>query len=343
MIFIGSRQVTVPGAMFWRVYRFPRYRLISLPTPLEKAENLGRRLGIELYVKRDDVMELALGGNKARKLEYILGDALAKGCDTLITIGAYHSNHARLTAAAARKAGLDVHLVLTPPGSPEPQGNLLLDMLLGAEIHYASSEEEATSMMEEIASRLKERGRNPYIIPVGGSSPYGVLGYAAAALEIMQQLRSMGVEPGYIVHASGTGTTQAGLILGLKLLGAEVEVVGIGISRPLREARERVSRLVGEAAKLLGVDVGLEPEEIVIMDDYKFGGYAKITREVVETMKLAARVEGLILDPVYTAKALYGLMDLASKGYFEKGAVVFIHTGGTPIPFQKADIITKYL
>ncbi len=331
------------GAMFWRIHRFPRYRLISLPTPLERAERLGRELGLELYVKRDDVMELALGGNKARKLEFILGDALAKGCDTLITRGAYHSNHARLTAAAARKAGLEVHLVLTPPGSPEPQGNVLLDKLLGAEIHYTDTYDEADKLMERIAEELKARGRKPYIIPGGGASPHGVLGYAAAALEILQQLSEAGVRPGYIVHAAGTGATQAGLILGLRLLGADVEVVGISVGRGSGEMRERIVGLVRSAARLLGVKLDLDPEEVVVFDDYRFGGYAIITREVVETMKMAARTEALILDPVYTAKAMYGLADLASKGYFEARPVVFLHTGGTPIPFQTAEQIAPLL
>lgn len=294
-------------------------------------------------MKRDDVMELALGGNKARKLEFILGDALSKGCNTLITVGAYHPNHVRLTAAAARKAGLEAHLVLTPPGTPRPQGNMLLDMLLGAKIHMAESWDSAPEFMEKLAEKLRGEGRKPYIIPGGGASPHGVLGYAAAALELMQQLRKRGVTPRYIVHASGTGATQAGLVLGLKLLGAEdVRVVGIGISRPPRVARERVANPVNSAAKLLGVDLGVEPEDITV-EDYRFGGYAVITREVVEAMRLAALKEGLILDPVYTAKALHGLADLAAKGYFGKGPIVFIHTGGTPITFQYNEAVVEHL
>lgn len=331
--------------MIWKVFSFPRYKLITLPTPLEKANKLSEELGIELYIKRDDVMELALGGNKVRKLEFILGDVLSKGCDTLITRGAFHSNHARLTAAAARKAGLDVYLVLTPPGTPELQGNVLLDKLLGAKIVYAKDYEEADNIMEELANELKEKGKKPYIIPGGGASPHGVLGYAVASLEIMQQLYSLGRKPKYIVHATGTGATQAGLVLGMKLIGADdVEVIGISISRKKNEAKERVYKLINETLKLLDVNVKIRLEDIVVFDDYIFGEYAAITKEVVETMKLIARKEGLILDPVYTAKAMYGLIDLAKKGYIERNStVVFIHTGGTPIPFQVSKAIEKYL
>jgi len=312
---------------------------------MEKAERLSRELGIDLFIKRDDVMELALGGNKVRKLEFLMGDVLAKGCDVVITRGAFHSNHARLTAAAARKLGLDVYLVLTPPGTPELQGNVLLDRLFGAEIVLANSYEEADELMKKLAEELRERGRRPYVIPGGGASPLGVLGYVNASLEILEQMYSMGKRPRYIVHATGTGTTQAGLVLGLKLLGADdIEVVGISVSRKANEARERVHRLITETTKILNVSVNIEPEDIVVFDNYVFGTYANVTKEVVDTMKYVARKEGLVLDPVYTAKAMYGLMDLVEKGYIEKNStVVFIHTGGTPIPFQTSKVIEQYL
>ncbi len=312
---------------------------------MDKAERLSKELGIDLYIKRDDVMELALGGNKVRKLEFLIGDALAKGCDVVITRGAFHSNHARLTAAAARKMGLDVYLVLTPPGTPDLQGNVLLDKLLGAEIVLTSTPEEADELMNKLAEELRERGRRPYVIPGGGASPLGVLGYVNAALEILEQMYSMGKRPRYMVHATGTGTTQAGLVLGLKLLGVDdIEVVGISISRRANEARERVYRLITETAKLLNVRIDMEPEDVTVFDDYVFGAYANVTKEVVDMMKYVARKEGLILDPVYTAKAMYGLIDLVEKGYIEKNStVVFIHTGGTPIPFQMSKIIEQYL
>jgi len=330
--------------VIWRIHRLPRFRLISLPTPMEKAENLGKELGVNLFVKRDDVMELALGGNKVRKLEFLIGDALAKKCDTVITRGAFHSNHARLTAAAARKAGLDVYLVLTPPGTFDLQGNILLNELLGAKMVLAKDRKEAVLRMEEIAEKLRREGRNPYIIPGGGASPVGVMGYALAAKEILEQLQEQGVKPDYIVLATGSGGTQAGLVLGLKLLGADdVKVVGISISPDKREGQKRVSSLVNQAAQLLDVNIHVEPEEITVIDDYLGGGYGSINKEVVETIKYVARREALILDPVYTAKAMQGLIDLARKDYFGKNSnIVFIYTGGTPILFQ-ADELKDYL
>jgi 1-aminocyclopropane-1-carboxylate deaminase len=327
-----------------RIIYKPRVKLTSLPTPLERAEKLGREAGVELFVKRDDVMELAFGGNKVRKLEFILGDALSKGADTVITKGAYHSNHARLTAAAAAKLGLDAYLVLYPPGRPEPQGNLLLDALFGAKVAEAPSPEVADEIMERLAADLRAKGRKPYVIPGGGASPIGVYGYALALLEIVEQLRQLGKKPRYIVHATGTGTTQAGLVLGKKLLGLEdVEVIGISVGRSAAEVKERVARLATESAATLGLDIKVDPEEVTVYERYTFGGYAVITREVVDTIKMVARLEGLVLDPVYTAKAMYGLLDLARRGEIERGSVVFIHTGGTPIPFQYSAEIIQHL
>ncbi|RLF66516.1 MAG: hypothetical protein DRN30_01990 [Thermoplasmata archaeon] len=331
--------------MIWRAFLFPRFHLISTPTPLEKAERLSKELGIELYIKRDDVMELAFGGNKARKLEFLLGDAISRGCDTLITVGAYHSNHVRLTIAAARKAGMDAYAVLTPPGEPEIQGNLFLDKLLGGHILYAGDRDEAERIMKELAEQLTSQGKKPYVIPGGGANAYGVLGYVTASLEIMQQLYSLGKKPDYIIHATGTGATQAGLVLGLKLLGVdEVEVIGVSVGRPKFESKERILKLINECARLMGVNVSVSEEDVKVVDNYTFGGYGVITREVFDTMKYMAEKEAIILDPVYTSKAMYGLIDMVRNGEIEKGStVVFIHTGGTPIPFQKMSDLSKYL
>jgi len=327
-----------------RIFSFPRVRLTTLPTPLEKAERLSKELDVELFVKRDDVMELAFGGNKVRKLEFIMGDVIANGCDTVVTSGAFHSNHARLTAAAARKLGLEVYLVLAPPRKPTRNGNLLLDELLGANIVFVESRDEVSEKVRKLAEELRAKGRKPYVIPGGGASPHGVLGYVLAALEIVQQLYQNNARPRYIVHATGSGATQAGLVLGTKLLNLDVEIIGISVGRSRKEACERIANLVNETAKLLGVNITVEPEEITVFDDFTFGGYAEIPREVVEIMKRIARLEGLILDPVYTAKAMAGLISLVERGYIDKkSTVVFIHTGGTPIPFQYSDEITKYM
>ena len=331
--------------MIWRVLSYPRFRLTSLPTPMERALKLGRELGVELLVKRDDVMELCFGGNKVRKLEFLVGDALRRGCDVLITRGATHSNHVRLMAAAARKAGLGVYAVITPPGSMAVQGNILLDRLLGAELIYVEKSEEADEVMKNLAERLRSEGRRPYIIPAGGASEVGVLGYALAALEIMQQSLEMGFKPDYIVHSTGTGATQAGLTLGLKLLGAEnVKVVGVANGRRAEEMLEKLTKLFNSATKMLDLNLKATEEDFIVYDEYGFGGYGVITKEVVETIKHVARVEGLLLDPVYTAKAMYGLTDLTQRGEIKKGSnVIFIHTGGTPIPFQYANEITAHL
>ena len=201
--------------MIGRIFSFPRVRLTTLPTPLEKAERLSKELDVELFVKRDDVMELAFGGNKVRKLEFIMGDVIANGCDTVVTSGAFHSNHARLTAAAARKLGLEVYLVLAPPRKPTRNGNLLLDELLGANIVFVESRDEVSEKVRKLAEELRAKGRKPYVIPGGGASPHGVLGYVLAALEIVQQLYQNNARPRYIVHATGSGATQAGLVLSL--------------------------------------------------------------------------------------------------------------------------------
>ena len=337
----------VPGVtcLIGRILLKPRIRLISLPTPLEYAKNFSNDLGVELFIKRDDVMEHALGGNKVRKLEFILGDALAKGANAVITRGAYHSNHARLTAAAAAKLGLEAYLVLYPPGGSEFQGNFMLDVLFGANIVEVSSPDVADEVMERLAQDLRVRGRRPYVIPGGGASPIGVYGYALAFWEIATQLYEKGKKPDYIVHATGTGATQAGLVLGRKLLGLEeVRVIGISVGKGSAPLREHIARLATESAKTLGLDLQVDPEEVVVYDDYIFGAYGNITREVAETISYAARREGLVLDPVYTAKAFYGLRDLVERGVIEKGStVVFIHTGGTPIIFQYSNIIEDLL
>jgi len=331
--------------MLWKVLSYPRFRLTTLPTPMERARRLGSELGVNLYIKRDDVMELCFGGNKVRKLEFIVADALSKGADVLITRGATHSNHVRLTAAAARRAGLEVYAVVTPPGSLALQGNILLDRLLGAKLVPVEKVEEADEVMLKLSEKLRAEGRRPYVIPAGGASELGVLGYTLAALEILQQSLDLGFKPDYVVHATGTGATQAGLVLGLKLLGAShVKVVGISNGRSRGEMLSRLVRLVNSTSELLGLEVRASEDDFTVYDEYSFGGYGVITKEVVETIKYVAEVEGVLLDPVYTAKAFYGLSDLVHRGVIPRGSnVVFIHTGGTPINFQYVAELGRYL
>jgi len=312
---------------------------------MEKAQRISRELGVNLYIKRDDVMELCLGGNKVRKLEFIIADALRRGADVVITRGATHSNHVRLTAAAARKAGLEVYAVLTPPGSLALQGNVLLDRLLGARLVAVERAEEADETMLKLAEKLKAEGRRPYVIPAGGASELGVLGYALASLEILQQSLDLGFKPDYIVHATGTGATQAGLVLGLKLLGAShVKVLGISNGRSRHEMLGRLVKLANSTSDLLGLGIKASEDDFIVYDEYAFGGYGVITKEVVETIKYVAEAEGILLDPVYTAKAFYGLLDLVHRGVIPRGSnVVFIHTGGIPINFQYAAELGRYI
>ena len=323
------------------VSNIPRFNLFRKPTVLEKLERISDKLGVEVYVKRDDAIEFAMGGNKVRKLEFIVGEALAKGCDTLVTVGAIHSNHARTTAAAARKAGLNVHLILWPKDY-EVKGNLLLDILYGAEITFVDDGKQAVNMLNTIADNLKREGAKPYIIPLGGAIPTGVLGYVEASFEIAKQVEELGIKPKYVVHATGSGGTQAGLILGSKLAKLEAKVIGIDIiGKP--ELPQKILGLARETAEKYGFKANVEPEDVVVYD-YSFGGYGVLSKRIIEVMVDVARTEGLLLDPVYTAKAFVGLMDLVRKGVIEHGSqVIFIHTGGYPIIFQYGEEIWKLI
>lgn len=323
---------------------FPRVKLISLPTPLEYAPRLSEKLGIKIYIKRDDVMELAFGGNKARKLEFLVADALYKGADTLITTGALCSNHARLTSAAARKYGLDIVLVLRTVGPKAVKGNLLLDLMLGADIRlFEGDRSKIPEFMEEIAKELTEKNKKPYIIPGGGASAIGSLGYLNASVELLHQFNEMKIKADYIIHSTGSGATQTGLALGFKALNTRIKVWGMSCSGSREAISQVVKRLADETSKLVGLPVTLSHNDITVFDEYVCGGYGVITKEVVDVVKMVARLEGLILDPVYTGKAMLGLIDLVNKGDIPKGStVVFLHTGGTPLVFQYEDELKKY-
>ncbi len=319
----------------------PRFNLFRKPTLLEKVGKLSEELGVEVYVKRDDVIEFAMGGNKVRKLEFIVGEALATGCDTLVTVGAIHSNHARTTAAAAKKAGLNAHLILWPRNY-EVKGNLLLDMLYDAEITFVDSREAALEKLNAVAEELRRKGAKPYVIPLGGAIPTGILGYVEAAFEIARQLGELNIKPKYVVHASGSGGTQAGLVLGLKLAGVNAKVIGIDImGKP--ELPRKIIELIKETMEKYRLNADVKSEDIIVYD-YSFGGYGVLTKKVVDIMVKVAKTEGLLLDPIYTAKAFAGLIDLVRKGVVEQGSqVIFIHTGGYPIIFQYSEEIWKLI
>ena len=330
----------------------PRFRLTTLPTPLQEARRLREALGgpgrcPRILLKRDDLTGLAFGGNKARKLEFLVADALREGATVLVTTGAEQSNHARMTAAAARAAGMGVALVLTSKTQrPAPQGNLLLDYLLGAEVHFvaaspdpklATGDQEAATVAR-VLEELRARGERPYLIPIGGSSPTGVLGYVAATREMVDQLFALGEAPRRLYFTAGSRGTQAGLVLGAKMYSAPYEVVGMAVSGGEPEKTVRAVRLANEAAALLGVATRVTAGDILTDQNYIGEGYAIPTPGCLEAIRLLARQEGIFLDPVYTGKTMAGMIDHIQKGAIDPAeTVLFLHTGGATALFAYAD------
>ncbi|MDR7556024.1 MAG: D-cysteine desulfhydrase family protein [Armatimonadota bacterium] len=325
--------------------RLPRLRLATLPTPLEEMPTLSAYLGgPRLLVKRDDMTGLAFGGNKVRKLEYLLGEAVDRGCDVVVTVGAAQSNHARATAAAARRLGLDAVLVLTGDEPLERQGNLLLDTIFGADIRIVDIDDDYVLMgvVEDIARDLQRRGRAPYVIPPGGSAALGAAAYANAGLELLDQLNTRGIHADAIVHATGTGGTQAGLYTACRLMQTRMEIVGVSAGPSRDVATARVRSLVEDLCGLLGIDWRPHPDDIVVTDEYVGEGYAVATPEGLDAIRLVARTEGLLLDPVYTGKAMAGLIDQVRRGRFRPDQnVVFWHTGGQPALFAYATALRE--
>lgn len=303
--------------------RVPRFA--QAPTPLDEAPRLSAELGLRLLVKRDDLTGLALGGNKARKLELLVADALARGCDTLIATGGAQSNFARMTAAAAARSGLACHLVLSGSEPEHDSGNLILDRLFGATVEFAGTEHwtELERRVAAVASRLGPRG---YPMPVGGSTPLGALAYVDAARELLVQL---GRAPDWVVVADGSGGTHAGLLVGLP---RETRVLGVDVARPPVPLVKHVAKLAAATAALGGLAT---PANEPIVVDHAGPGYAAISDEARAAVRLAACSEGLVLDPVYTGKAMAGLIAEARAGRIG-GTVVFWHTGGSPALFADA-------
>ena len=330
----------------------PRVRVATLPTPLHEVKRFREALGgaercPRILLKRDDLTGLALGGNKARKLEFLVADALRQGATVLVTVGAAQSNHARTTAAAANAAGLGAALVLTSDEAhPEPQGNLLLDMLLDAELHWVPPSPDptiATSPAEdenvaEVCDALRARGERPYFIPAGGSSAVGTLGYVLASLELIAQLAEQDEDPSHLYYAAGSRGTQAGLLLGAKLYGAGYNVRGIAVSGDLENKTIRAQRIANEAAELLGSAIRLNEQDVEVVLGYIGERYGVPTPGCLEAIKLLARSEGILLDPVYGGKAMAGLIDHVRRGELDPSrSVVFLHTGGAPALFAKVD------
>lgn len=321
--------------------KLPRVALGHWPTPLHELPHLSAALGgPRIFVKRDDLSGLALGGNKCRKLEYVLGDALQKGVDTLITSGSSQSNHALQTAAAARKLGMEAYLILVKGMHVETQGNLLLQNILNSTVNIlevADPSEMFTTMprkMNELADQLRSKGRTPLVIPAGAEYPLGTVGWVDAAEEIGRQLKDQGIDVQYVVLAHSGGGTQAGLVLGFKQLRLPLNVVGISTMYQKSAAVSEVVTLANDTSRLLGFDVTVTPDEVTLYDGYIGEGYGIPTEGCIEAIRLVAQTEAIFLDPVYSAKAMAGLIDLIRKGQFtSKDTVLFIHTGGLPALF----------
>ncbi|HTT98195.1 MAG TPA: D-cysteine desulfhydrase [Rhizomicrobium sp.] len=324
--------------------RFPRKHFAHLPTPLEPMERLTKHLGgPKLWIKRDDCTGLSSGGNKTRKLEFLIGDAIAQGCDTVITQGATQSNHARQTAAAAARYGLECHILLedrTGFQTPEytANGNVLLDKLHGAHLSKRSGGTDMNAEMEALAADLRGKGKKPYVIPGGGSNPVGALGYANCALELVHQANERGLKIDHVVHATGSAGTQAGFVAGMVAINAQIPTLGIGVRAPKEKQEQAVFDLACRTAEHLGVPGIVKREHVTANTDYVGPGYGLPTPGMVEAVKLVARLEGILLDPVYSGKGMDGFIDLIRKGHFGKeGNIVFLHTGGSAGLFAYPD------
>ncbi len=317
--------------------QFPRRRYTEGYTPLEPAPRFSAALGgPNVFIKRDDLLGLAAGGNKTRKLEFLVADALAQGADTLITCGAVQSNHCRLTLAAAVKEGLKCRLILEErvPGSykPDASGNNFLYRLLGVEeIKVVPGGTDMMKAMSLAAEKLAAEGRKAYVIPGGGSNPVGATGYVACAEEILAQSFEKGIRFDHIVCASGSAGTHAGLVTGFYGNNSNIPLVGIDVSRPKELQEKLVYDLVQRTAERVGVKSGIPRESVLCFGEYVGPGYSIPTPAMAEAVRMLARTESILLDPVYTGKAMAGLVDLSRKGFFKKGEnVLFVHTGGSP-------------
>ncbi|MBC2689743.1 MULTISPECIES: D-cysteine desulfhydrase [Pseudomonas] len=317
--------------------RFHRLDLLVNATPLEKLERLSTWLGREVYVKRDDLTPLAMGGNKLRKLEYLAADALAQGADTLITAGAIQSNHVRQTAAIAAKLGLGcVALLENPIGTDDSNylgnGNRLLLDLFDAKVELVDNLDNADQQLQALAERLRSNGKQPYLVPIGGSNALGALGYVRAGLELAEQIKDTGLHFAAVVLASGSAGTHSGLALALSEVLPELPVIGVTVSRTDEDQRPKVQGLTERTAELLGIQLPAS-FKVHLWDEYFAPRYGEPSAGTLAAVKLLASQEGLLLDPVYTGKAMAGLLDGIGRQRFDEGPILFLHTGGAPALF----------
>ncbi len=314
---------------------FPRVRITHSPTPLEFMPRLTEALGgPNLYIKRDDCTGLGTGGNKTRKLEFLMGEAQAQKADVIITQGATQSNHARQTVAIAAKMDMQCEILLeNRTGFTQPEykhsGNVFLDVLYGAHVQEYPGGTDMNAAMATVADQLRAKGKRPYIIPGGGSNAVGALGYVVCALEMVDQFNTLGLNVDHVVHATGSAGTQAGLVAGLQGSRSLIPVLGIGVRAPQAAQEQSVYNLAVKTAELLGVPGSVSRESVVANCNYVGDGYGVPTPGMVEAVTMLARLEGILLDPVYSGKGMAGLIDLCRKGVFKKGQnIVFLHTGG---------------
>jgi L-cysteate sulfo-lyase len=320
--------------------RFPRLNLAHSNTPLELLTNLTKELdGPNIWIKRDDCTGLAGGGNKTRKLEFLMADAIKEGADIIITQGATQSNHARQTAAAATKLNMKCYILLEDrTGSEDPDynynGNVMLNQLFGAEISKYPGGTDMNAAMDELAATLLAEGKKPYIIPGGGSNHIGALGYVKCALEIITQSNELNLKIDHVVHATGSAGTQAGLVTGFSLTNSHIPVLGIGVRVDKETQENNVFKLVERTAAHLGAEGIVTREEVVANCDYVGEGYGIPAASTIEAINMFSKSEAIMLDPVYSGKGAAGLIDLIRKGHFKKGEnVVFVHTGGAQALF----------
>ncbi len=329
------------------ISRFPRLHFAHLPTPIEPLENLSKLLGgPQIYIKRDDCTGLATGGNKTRKLEFLIGEALQKNADTVITQGATQSNHVRQTAAICARIRLRCEIILEHrTGSEDPEylenGNVLLDRLFGASIKTVPAGTDMDAALEESAEEIQKNGGIPYIIPGGGSNPTGALGYVNCAMELLGQLNDRGLKADHLVTATGSAGTQAGLVSGMEGTRSGIPVLGICVGVEKKAQEGKVFDLVQRTTEFLEISGSVNRDAVVANGDYVGPGYGKPTEGMIEAVKLLAREEGILLDPVYSGKGMAGLIDLVRKGHFSKGEnIVFLHTGGSAALFAYRNILS---
>jgi D-cysteine desulfhydrase len=315
----------------------PRFHFAHLPTPIEELPRLSEALGgARLLIKRDDQTGLAFGGNKTRKLEFLVAEAREQGAKMLISGGALQSNHCRQTAAAAARFEFKCILVLTGDKPKQPSGNLLLDQLFGAEIVYVADRKDRDRILQETFDRATKEGNKPYLVPYGGSNATGALGYAFAMKELIDQ--NVGAD--WIVFATSSGGTHAGLLLGQRIFGFSGKILGISVDEPEKWLKKEVSQLASATGEKVGERIKFTPADVLVNADYCNAGYGVVTEREREAIRLFASCEGLLLDPVYTGRAAAAMIDLIRKGFFKSDeTVLFLHTGGLPALFadQYAD------